>query len=49
VQFQNGGEYNFSEKLQDMVGIKPQKMADQKDTLLGVAKRAELQGRKGFR
>ena len=38
MQFQNGGEYNFSEKLQDMIGIKPQKMADQKDTLLGLQK-----------
>ena len=50
VQFQNGGEYDFSdEKLQDTVGIKPPKLADQRDTFLGVAKRAELQGRNGLR
>jgi len=50
VQTQNSGEYDFSdEKLQDTVGIKPQKLADQKDTFLGVAKRAKLQGRNGLR
>jgi hypothetical protein len=50
VQIQNGGEYDFSdEKLQDTVGIKPPKLASQKHTVLGVAKRAELQGRNGLR
>jgi hypothetical protein len=50
VQIQNGGEYDFSdEKLQDTVGIKPPKLANQKHTVLGVAKRAELQGRNGLR
>jgi hypothetical protein len=44
------GEYDFSdEKLQDSVGIKPQKLADQRGTFLGVAKRAELQGRNRLR
>jgi hypothetical protein len=43
-------EFDFSdEKLQDTVGIKPQKLADQRDTFLGVAKKAELQGRNGLR
>jgi hypothetical protein len=43
------GEYDFSdEKLEDTVGIKPPKLADQRDTFLGVA-RAELQGRNGLR
>ncbi len=43
------GEYDFSdEKLQDSVGIKPPKLADQRDTFLGVAKRAEPQGRNGL-
>jgi hypothetical protein len=33
------GEYDFSdEKLQDTVGIKAPKLADQRDTFLGVAK-----------
>jgi hypothetical protein len=46
VQIQNSGEYDFSdEKLQDTVGMKPPKLADQKGTVVGVAKRAELQGR----
>jgi len=44
------GEYDFSdEKLEDTVGIKPPKLADQRGTFLGVAKRAELQGRNGLR
>jgi hypothetical protein len=44
------GEYDFSdEKLQDTVGIKPTKLEDQRDTFLGGAKRAELQGRNGLR
>jgi hypothetical protein len=44
------GEYDFSdEKLQDTVGIKPPKLEDQRDTFLGGAKRAELQGRNGLR
>ena len=50
VQFQNGGEYDFSdEKLQDTVGIKPPKPADQRETFLGAAKRTELPGRNGLR
>jgi hypothetical protein len=49
VHIQNGGEYDLSdEKLQDTVGIKPPKLADEKDTVLGAAKRAELQGRNGL-
>ena len=32
-------------KLQDTVGIKPQKLADQRDTILGVAKTGQFQGR----
>ena len=32
------------QKLQDMVGIKPPKLADEKDTVLGAAKRAEILG-----
>src|SRR4029077_16712577 len=44
------GEYDFSdEKLQDTVGIKPPKLADQRETFLGVAKRTELPGRNGLR
>src|SRR6267378_5861949 len=44
------GEYDFSdEKLKDSVGIKPPKLAHQRDTFLGVAKRIELQGRNGLR
>ena len=44
------GEYDFSdEKLQDMVGIKPPKLADQRETFLGAAKRTELPGRNGLR
>jgi hypothetical protein len=44
------GEYDFSdEKLQDTVGIKAPKLADQRDTFFGVAKRTELQGRNGLR
>ena len=44
------GEYDFSdEKLQDTVGIKPPKLEDQRDTFLGGAKRAELQGRNDLR
>jgi hypothetical protein len=44
------GEYDFSdEKLQDTVGIKPPKLADQRDTFLGVAKRAGFQGRNDLR
>src|SRR5271165_1156172 len=44
------GEYDFSdEKLQDTVGIKPQKLADQRETFLGPAKRTELPGRNGLR
>src|SRR5271157_6517815 len=40
------GEYDFSdEKLQDTVGIKPPKLADQRETFLGPAKRTELPGR----
>jgi hypothetical protein len=43
-------EYDFSDgKLQDTVGIKPPKLAGQRDTFLGVAKRTELQGRNGLR
>ena len=42
--FKNSGECDFSDKkLQETVGIKPQKLAEQRDTFLGVAKRAELQ------
>jgi hypothetical protein len=37
------------EKLQDTVGIKPQKLTNQRDTVLGVAKTAQLQGRNGLR
>ena len=37
------------EKLQDMVGINPKKLADQRDTVLGVGKMAQLQGRNGLR
>jgi len=44
------GEYDFSdEKLQDTVGIKPPKPADQRETFLGAAKRTELPGRNGLR
>src|SRR5208337_2961414 len=44
------GEYDFSdEKLQDTVGIKPPKLADQRETFLGPAKRTELPGRNGLR
>jgi hypothetical protein len=44
------GECDFSdEKLQDTVGIKPPKLADQRDTFLGVAKRAGFQGRNDLR
>jgi hypothetical protein len=37
------------EKLQDMVGINPQKLAARRDTVLGVAKRVQFQGRHGLR
>jgi hypothetical protein len=44
------GEYDFSdEKLQDTVGIKPPKLADQRETFFGAAKRTELPGRNGLR
>jgi TnpA family transposase len=44
------GEYDFSdEKLQDTVGIKPPKLADQRDSFFGVTKSAELPGRNGLR
>ena len=44
------GEHDFSdEKLQDTAGIKPPKLADQRETFLGVAKRTELPGRNGLR
>jgi hypothetical protein len=37
------------EKLQDTVGIKPPKLAEQRYTFFRVAKSAELQGRDGLR
>jgi hypothetical protein len=44
------GEYDFSDKkLQDTIGIKPPKLEDQRNTFLGGAKMAELQGRNGLR
>jgi len=44
------GEYDFSdEKLQDTVGIKPPKLADERETFLGAAKRTELPARNGLR
>jgi hypothetical protein len=44
------GEYDFSdEKLQDTVGIKPPKLANQRDTFLGVAKMQKRQNSKGGR
>ncbi len=48
--FQNAASMiSKDEKLQDTVGIKPQKLTNQRDTVLGVAKTAQLQGRNGLR
>ena len=44
------GEYDFSdEKLQDTVGIKPPKLADQRDSFLELQKAQNSQARNGLR
>jgi hypothetical protein len=48
--FQNGGDYDFIRRKAAGYGRnQPQKLADQRDTVLGVGKMAQLQGRNDLR